>query len=126
MENDSILVGFLGKSPTVKIIDHFASWSTLEYSLTDIAEGSGASYASVKKIVPVLVTHEFLIPTRRIGKARMFKINLKNRVVKQFLTFNDALTKQEVRRYLKEEGIDIETIEKTNAIEKEMKGEVKA
>ncbi len=118
-EPSSVLTEALGNSPTIKIIDHFADGIEFEYSLVEIAEGSGASYASVKNIVPRLVQWEFLVPTRKIGKATLYKINRRNDVVEAFVKFDWLLTEQEVRKSLKKQGIDMDTKGKSHQISKQ-------
>ena len=106
MKNTSerAIASVLGRSPAVKILDHFADYAGFAYNITEIAEGAGVSYASVKKIVPKLVECQLLVYAGREGKAKKYKTNTKSKAMQAFIKFDTLLTDQEWKRCLKEES----------------------
>lgn len=69
-------------------MDNFA----LDFSLPQIAEGSNVAYTTLIDLLPNLIKQGIIIETRKIGKSRLYKINLDSLVVKAFLAIDIKLS----------------------------------
>ena len=103
----SIFCETFGDSPYVRVLDHFLTFSGLDYSKSQVAGATGVSRVTVDKIWGQLLDQSLIIRTRGIGRAEMYSLNIRNPSVKliQELDFNlaklfakqQAPLKQEVR-----------------------------
>jgi len=74
----SIFIQKFGDSPMNRIMDFFMTFTNDELYLKEIADKSGVSYSTIKLLAKELVKKEFIIHTKIIGKAKMYKLNKKN------------------------------------------------
>lgn len=47
MDDETIFIKFLGRTPVVKVLDFFIDNDAFDYSKTDIAKGAGISIATL-------------------------------------------------------------------------------
>lgn len=64
--------------PIAKILDHLLENPEADFSLTEIARYAGVSYRTAQREFPKLIELEFVRPTRRVGRAEMYQVNLAN------------------------------------------------
>ncbi len=83
----SVFLEFMGYTPTNKMLDFFAGFQEFDYNKTFIAKEAGMAYVTVKKLIPVFVKRGFIKTTRKIGKAKLYKTNMKNASMKAFHEF---------------------------------------
>jgi len=76
-----------GATPKNKVLDFFITYQELDYSLKEIADYSGAGYSTVKILVKKLEHDKWLVPTRKISKIILYKLNISNTEVKKFIEF---------------------------------------
>ena len=76
-----------------------------DYSMTDIAHLSGIGYSTLKLFWRRLEDEGIVINTRTVGKAKMYKLDLANPIIKKFRDFYWETTKHHVHEKLKEEEI---------------------
>ncbi len=101
----TLLVEFLGDNPTIRIIDFFLDNRT-DYSKNEIVKGTDMSKTTFYKVWGKLEKFRVVVPTRRYGKAQLFKINEQNELVKKLISLeftlgiqamNEALVKVPIR-----------------------------
>ena len=104
-DEPTLLVEFLGNNPTIRIIDFFLDNRT-DYSKKEIIEATSMSKTTFYKVWNKLEKFKVVVPTRRYGKAQLFKINEKNELVEKLISIeftlgiqamNEALVKVPVR-----------------------------
>ncbi|MAG61811.1 hypothetical protein CMI43_03280 [Candidatus Pacearchaeota archaeon] len=83
----SIFLKKQGESPKNKVLDFLITNSELDYSLKEIANYSGAGYSTIKILIKKLVKGKWIIPTRKISKVILYKLNTENPEVKIFIEF---------------------------------------
>jgi|TARA_B100000315_G_scaffold257708_1_gene307399 hypothetical protein len=83
----SIFLKKQGASPKNKVLDFLITNSELDYSLKEIANYSGAGYSTIKILIKKLVKGKWIIPTRKISKVILYKLNTENPEVKIFIEF---------------------------------------
>ncbi len=88
-----LLSDTLGKSPEIKILDHFLLHEDFAYTKSEIAECAGISRATVYEKLPSLLEKGILVETKKIGKITLYKLNLNNLTVKKLRSLNYQIAK---------------------------------
>ncbi|MDY6958593.1 MAG: winged helix-turn-helix domain-containing protein [Halobacteriota archaeon] len=79
-------------TPTIKMLDFLIDHKGYDYSKTEIAENSGIGWTTLNRHWDILEEWEFVIETRKIGRATLYKLNEENPVVKKLLAFDKEAT----------------------------------
>ncbi len=95
-----MLTDLLGNSKHLKVLDYLLDNQELDYSKSDIAEGAEISRTTLNKILGELLESEIALESRKVGNARMFKLNRANLMVLELLEFDKRLS----RIFLDESG----------------------
>ena len=82
---------FKVKDPIFKILDFFVDNLAFDYSKTDIAEGAGISRTTLFSVWKTLEETDMVMQTREVGRAKMYKLNLKNPMAQKFLELERAI-----------------------------------
>ena len=101
MAEQSLFIAFMGDSPMIRILDFLLTERELDFSITDIANNAGIGRATLYRAWDGLIKRQIIIPTRVIGKARLFKLNTKNPSIKKLIEMYDMLTLDELRKRTK-------------------------
>lgn len=107
MENKTAFLEIFGDSPILRVMDFLVVNEDFDYSMTDIASQSGVGYSTLKLFWNKLEKEGIVVNVRVVGKAKMYKLNLSNPVMKKFRDFYWETTKQKVHEKLKEEELVI-------------------
>ena len=86
-----------GASPKNKVLDFLINYSELDYSLKEIAKYSGAGYSTIKLLTKKLVKDKWVMPTRKISKIKLYKLNVNNPEVKKFIEFYWEVIENEIQ-----------------------------
>lgn len=108
MEARSLFVEFMGDSPMIKVLDYLLTERELDFSITDMAENAGIGRATLYRIWNSLIENEIIMHTRDIGKAKLYKLNMKNEKIKKLIEIYDMLVLEELRK--KAEGQKIKVM----------------
>jgi len=73
-----------------------------DYSKKEMIEGSGVGKVTFFKVWKELVKFEIVQQTRKYGKAKLFKLNEENEVVKKLLVLEYSLIKQTMNKAIAE------------------------
>jgi DNA-binding MarR family transcriptional regulator len=79
------------KSPAFRILDFLMDNKAYDYSKTDIAKGAGISRTTLSATWENLVKNGLVSETRVVGRAKMYKLNLKSPVVQKFIELDNAI-----------------------------------
>ena len=82
------------------MLDFLIIAQDFDYSLKEIAKYSNVSYPCIKQLKKELVKDKWITLTRKVGKAQMYKLNLKSKKVQKFIDFFWAVVTEEVERSL--------------------------
>ena len=96
----TIYLEIFGESPINKILDFLVVYDQFDYSLTDIAKNSEVSYSTLQLMWNDLEKLNIVVLSRVVGKAKMYKLNKKNKVVKAFIDFYWKVVKTETVKEL--------------------------
>jgi len=98
----SVFLKEQGDTPKNRIWGFLIVHSEYDYSMKEIARYSKVGYTTLKKIWKEFRQKKIVVQTRTVGKAKMYKLNLKNNVVEKFIDFYWAVVDSVVRK-----GLDI-------------------
>ena len=100
MKEMSVFLEREGYSPKNKVLDFLIVAQDFDYSLKEIAKYSNVSYPCIKQLKKELIKGKWITLTRKIGKAQMYKLNIKNLVVKKFMDYYWAVVESVVEKEL--------------------------
>lgn len=104
-EETLFLRAFGIKSPVLRILDFLMDNKAYDYSKTDIAKGAGISRTTLFTTWENLEKNCLVRETREVGRAKMYKLNLKSPVVKKFIELDNAICDQYASQLEKQEAI---------------------
>ena len=90
------------------MLDFLIVAQDFDYSLKDIAKYSKISYPCIKMLKKELVKDRWINLIRKVGKAQLYKLILKNKKVQKFIEFYWAVVNEGVEKEL---GINNKTHE---------------
>ena len=99
MSETTIFREALGNSPVIRVLDFLIEGRGLDYSLTDIAENASIGWTTLHRIWDNLLNLKIVIPTREIGRAKLFKLNVDNPAVNELIKVYDTLLYQQTEDY---------------------------
>ena len=94
----SVFIQEEGNTPKNRIWSFLIVHSEYDYSMKDIARYSGVGYTTLKEIWGEFKKKNIVTQTRTVGKAKMYRLNLKNPVVNKFIDYYWAVVDSVVRR----------------------------
>jgi hypothetical protein len=80
-----------GDSPHVRVLEFLLEGRELDYSITDIAEGAEIGRTTLFRIWDDLVKTKIMVPTRHIGNAKLYKLNMENPFVIKLIDMFDSI-----------------------------------
>ena len=81
----------LGDTPKIRVLEFFIEGRELDYSISDIAEGAEIGRTTLFRIWDDLIKTKIIVPTRQIGNAKLFRLNINNDFVKKFIEIFDEI-----------------------------------
>ncbi|MFH1505933.1 MAG: hypothetical protein ABIE94_02995 [archaeon] len=96
-----------GDSAINKVIDFFLDNREFDYSLTDIAKNSDIGWSTLHGFWNDIVNLGIVIETRRIGRAKLYKLNSKSALVKKLIDLDAAISKRMLEQELENQKVKI-------------------
>src|SRR3989338_2901148 len=87
MAEKSIFLKEQGNTPVNRIWNFLIVHQEFDYSMKEIARYANVGYITLKRVWKNFKKKKLVIQTRTIGKAKMYKLNLNNTVVKRFIDY---------------------------------------
>jgi phage antirepressor YoqD-like protein len=97
MEEQSLFIEFMGDSPTVRVFDYLMTERDLDFSITDMAKNAKIGRATLYRIWDNLVQYKIILPTRKIGKAKLYRLNIEDPKIKKLIEIDDMLVEEDLR-----------------------------
>ena len=94
MEEETSFRMVFGNAPIVKVIDFFLDNREFDYSLTDIAKNADIGWSTLHQFWTDLVRLEIVIKTRTIGRAELYKLNMKSPLVQKLIDLDISISKK--------------------------------
>jgi len=79
-----------GETPAIKMLDFLIDHRGYDYSKTEIAEHAGIGWTTINRHWRILEEWNLVIPTRKIGRAMLYKLNEESQIVAQLLKFDEV------------------------------------
>ena len=98
MENKSLFIEFMGDSPTIRVLDYLLTERDLDFSITDMAKNAGIGRTTLYRIWDDLIKNKIIVPTRVIGKAKLYKLNKGNIKIKKLMEIDDTLMLEDLKK----------------------------
>lgn len=96
---ESIFIRVLGDTPKIRILNYLIKYRSLDYSMSDIARNSNVGWATLSRLWAEFIKLKIVVPTREIGKAKLFKLNEENPAVVELIEVYKKLLQQETENY---------------------------
>jgi len=84
----------LGDTPKIRVLEFLIEGRELDYSISDIAEGAEIGRTTLFRIWEDLIKTQMITPTRQIGNAKLYKLNLKSIFAKKLTEIFDTIILQ--------------------------------
>ena len=97
MKEQSLFIEFMGDSPMIRVLDFLLTERDLDFSITDMAKNSGIGRATLYRVWDSLIKNKVIVSTRIIGRAKLYKLNKENIVIKKLIEIDDTLMLKELK-----------------------------
>jgi len=94
MEYDSLLIRALGNSPKLRILDYLLGFKLNDFTKKEIIEALGMSKLTFYKYFTDLEELGLVTASRKIGRATLYKVNLKNPIIRMLIEYERQLSLQ--------------------------------
>lgn len=94
-----------GQSPVAKVIDFLIDNQEFDYSLTDISKCAEVGWSTLHQFWSDLVKLGVVKPTRKIGRAELYKLNLQSPLVKRLVEIDILVSKQFLHKELEKQKV---------------------
>jgi len=91
-EYESILVKTLGDSPKLRIIDFFLDNILFDFTKKEVIDALGISKQTFYKYFQGLEEYGIVKVSRKIGKAKLYKINVEHSLVKMLQEYETKIS----------------------------------
>jgi len=98
METKSVFIEFMGDSPTVRVLDYLLTERDLDFSISDMARNAGIGRTTLYRIWDGLINNKIIVPTRTVGKAKLYKLNKDSVKIQKLIEIDDTLILEELRK----------------------------
>ena len=95
---ESILIKTLGSSPKLRIIDLFLDNPLFDFTKEEVIEALGMSKQIFYKHFSDLEAYGMVKVSRRIGKAKLYRINVEHPLVKMLRDYETKMSKEMVEK----------------------------
>lgn len=92
------------KSPILKVLDFFIDNEGFDYSKTEVMEGTDLSRATLFNVWPKIEALDLLTVTRNVGRAKMYRLNKRNPIVKKLMELDDAISEYFAQKHCRSEA----------------------
>ena len=104
-EERSVFLEYFGDYPLMRVLDFLIVSRDMDYSMTETAKNSGVGWTAFLDIWPKLIKKNIVLFTRKIGNAKLYKLNTQNPWVKELIKMDFLITKIETNKILKQKEI---------------------
>jgi len=91
-EYESLFLKFLGNTPQLRLIDFFMDNPLLDFTKKEIMEHTGMAKRTFYEYFPIIEKQDIVKIARKIGRAKLYKINKNSDIVKKLRTIERILS----------------------------------
>lgn len=104
-DEPTIFREIFGDTPKIRILEYLLEGRELDHSIGDIAEGAGINRVTLFRLWPEIEKSKLVLHTRKIGNAKLFKLNIKNPYVKVIVELFDKLINEQFKKSSQEKEL---------------------
>ena len=93
-EYESIIIKTLGNSPKLRIVDFFLDNPLFDFTKKEVIEALGMSKQTFYKYFPDIEEYGIVKVSRRIGRAKLYKMNLEHPLVTMLREYEKKMSVQ--------------------------------
>ena len=93
-EYESVIIKTLGDSPKLRIVDFFLDNPLFDFTKKEVIEALGMGKQTFYKYFPELEEYGIVDVTRRIGKAKLYRMSQKHPLVSMLRDYEKKVTLQ--------------------------------
>jgi len=108
VEDQTAFVEVFGSSPLIKVLDFLMTYMEFDYSLSDMAKESGVGWNTLHSFFFKLVEKGIVKETRRVGRAKLYKLNTDSPIAKKLIEINNLVTSKAVDEEVKKQELEAE------------------
>jgi len=98
MEENSLFIEFMGDSPTIRVLDYLMTERDLDFSISDMARNVSIGRTTLYRIWGKLLKNQIILPTRIIGKSKLYKLNKENPKIQKLMELDDMLAIEDLKK----------------------------
>lgn len=102
MEEKSAFLEFVGDTPITRLLNFLIIGREFDYTLTDLANKAGISWTTLNRIFPKLLAQRIVIQVRQVGRAKLYKLNAANPLVKKMIELHKGILLENLKRAAEE------------------------
>lgn len=95
-KNNTLFIEFFGNYPIIRVLDFLIENDIFDYSKKDIAKNAKVSWNTLETFWKNIEGKGIVVYTRKVGKARMYKLNIENPIVTQLIELDNKLMKNSI------------------------------
>jgi len=107
MKEKSLFIEFIGDSPTTRVLDYLMTERDLDFSISDMARNVAIGRTTLYRIWDELLKKEIILPTRIIGRSKLYKLNKENPKIQKIMELDDMICLETLRKRAKKQEIEI-------------------
>jgi len=101
-----------GSNVTARVLGFLILHRDWDYTLTDISREAKVGWGSANRIWKILEKYQLVKETRRVGRARLYKINLENPIIEGLIKAYFSIADIDAKKALEKEEIKLVTATK--------------
>ena len=100
-------VEVFGTSPLIRVLDFLLTYREFDYSLTDISRESKVGWNTLHLFFLKLIEKGIVKETRQVGRAKLYKLNVGNPVVKKLIEIDNMITSKAVDEEMERQEVAV-------------------
>ncbi len=88
-----------GATPRNRILEFFLEMRELDFAMCDVIEETGLNKATAYSTMEELVKYQIIIPTRKVGKTQLYKLNINRDDVQLLIEIFNKILRRMARKY---------------------------
>ncbi len=98
VKDESLFVEFFGDYPIIRVLDFLIENDIFDYSKKDICRNADVSWNTLETFWKKLEKKKIIAYTRKVGKAKLYKLNKSNSTVKKLIELDNNLMKKSIEK----------------------------
>jgi len=107
MEEAGEFCKIIGDTPRNRVLEFFIEGREMDFGVGDVAREIGLNRLTTYSVMKDLVHNEFIIPSRKVGKGQLYRLNMKKLEVTMLIQLFNKVLQKIVREYKPEVELEV-------------------